>query len=62
MPTNTGPPRVRYTFADALAAPSDQRRRILEAIKSDELARYEYWRDSKTATLYPKPPPRTRTC
>ena len=62
MPVNTGPPRVRYSFKDALNAPSDQRRRILECIKVDELARSEYWRHSTAATLNPKPPQHTRTC
>jgi len=63
MPTKTEPPRVRYSFKDALNAPSSaERRRILEAIRIDELARSEYWRHSTAATLNPKPPPRMRTC
>ena len=61
MPDDSGPPRVRYDFADAFAARTvAERRRILEAIKQDEKERSEYWRNTVARTLNPTPPrPRT---
>ena len=62
MPGVSGPPHVRYGFADAFAARTvAERRRILEAITADEKQRADYWRNSVAKTLHPTPPPRART-